>query len=192
MSVNLRKDSRKLHRWGAILTALPFFIVVVTGLFLQVKKEFEWIQPAAVTGSISGATLPFEQILSIAGNLPELEVEGWKQIDRLDVRPNKGIIKVRSINGWEAQLDSHTGEVLKVAKRRSDLIESIHDGSWFFEGAKLWIFLPSALLITLLWLTGIYLFFYPYIARRRNRNELKRRKRRRRQHEDARELVPQK
>ena len=191
MSVDLRKDSRKLHRWGAVLTALPFLIVVVSGLFLQVKKEFEWIQPTTVTAGTSGATLPFEQILSIAGDLPELEVEGWPQIDRLDVRPNKGIIKVRSVNGWEAQLHSHTGEVLKVAKRRSDLIESIHDGSWFFEGAKLWIFLPSALLITLLWLTGIYLFCYPYLARRRNRKELKRRKRRRRQHKHARELAPQ-
>lgn len=181
MSINLRKDSRKLHRWGAILIALPFLIVLISGLFLQVKKEFGWIQPPSQTGSASGASISFDRVLKIAKKIPELETQGWKDIDRLDVRPDDGIIKIRGTNGWEAQVDSHTGNILQVAQRRSDIIEAIHDGSWFHDKAKLWLFLPSAVVVTILWLTGIYLFFYPYWAKRRNRQKLKKRKEKRRQ-----------
>ena len=79
----------------------------------------------------------------------------WEDIDRLDVRPGKGIIKVRGKNHWEVQLNAQTGEVLQVAYRRTDTIEAIHDGSWFFEGAKLWLFLPAAILLFVLWVTGL-------------------------------------
>ena len=34
MNINLRKDSRKLHRWGALLIALPFLIVLLSGIYL--------------------------------------------------------------------------------------------------------------------------------------------------------------
>ena len=176
MSINLRKDSRKLHRWASILIALPFLIVLVSGLFLQVKKQFDWIQPSSQTGSSVGASVPFNDVLTVAKSIPELQIDEWIDIDRLDVRPDNGIIKIRSINGWEAQIDSHSGEILQVAQRRSDIIEAIHDGSWFHDEAKLWIFFPSAIVVTILWITGIYLFFYPYFAKWQNRKKLKKRK----------------
>jgi uncharacterized iron-regulated membrane protein len=44
------------------------------------------------------------------------------------------------------------------------LIESIHDGSFFHDRAKLRLFLPAALVLVGLWMTGIYLFFLPYFA----------------------------
>ncbi|MDZ7682029.1 MAG: hypothetical protein U5J63_10055 [Fodinibius sp.] len=110
MSINLRKDSRKLHRWGAILIALPFLIVLLSGLFLQVKKEFSWIQPPSQSGSAVGASVPFDSVLTIAKSVPELKVQQWTDIDRLDVRPDDGIIKIRGTNGWEAQIDSHSGK----------------------------------------------------------------------------------
>jgi hypothetical protein len=67
------------------------------------------------------------------------------------------------------QVDLQTGEVLQVAYRRSDLIESLHDGSWFHDRAKLWVFLPVAVVVLGLWGTGIYLFFLPYAVRRSRR-----------------------
>ena len=59
----------------------------------------------------------------------------WSDIDRLDVRPEQGVIKVRGKNRWEVQVDAATAEVLHVQYRRSDLIESLHDGSWFGDFA---------------------------------------------------------
>jgi hypothetical protein len=79
------------------------------------------------------------------------------------------MLKVRAENRWEIQIDANTGVVLQVAYRRSDLIESLHDGSFFGDYAKLWVFLPSALVVIGLWITGMVLFFHPYLAKSRKR-----------------------
>lgn len=176
MSWHTRRDFRKIHRWGAILIALPFLIVLITGLLLQVKKEFNWIQPPSQQGSISYKTpqVGFERILEISKSDNKTNISSWEDIDRLDVRPDDGIVKVRSTEGWELQIDLGTGEILSSMKRRSDIIESLHDGSWFHDSAKLWIFLPSAVVVTILWITGIYLFFLPYFAKWQNRRRMSR------------------
>lgn len=175
MSWHTRRDTRKIHRWGAILVALPFLIVIVTGLILQVKKEVAWVQPPSQEGISTVPSISFEQILGAVKEVPEAEIDSWEDVDRLDVRPDKGIVKVRSLNNYEIQIDTETAEVLQVAFRRSDIIEAMHDGSWFHDRAKLWIFLPSAIVVTILWITGIYLFFLPYTAKRKNRIMMKER-----------------
>ena len=161
--------NRIVHRWGAIATALPVLIVLVSGVFLQLKKESTWIQPKTQVGSDGPPQISFSEILAVTKTVPQAQVQTWDDIDRLDVRLGKGMVKVRCANRWEVQLDATTGDVLQVAYRRSDLIESIHDGSFFSEGVKLGIFLPTAFVLVLLWGTGIYLFFLPYLAKRKNR-----------------------
>jgi len=165
------KWNRKLHRWGAIVIVLPLIIVMSTGVLLLLKKSSNWIQPPSMSGSSEELTISFNRILDIARQVPEAEVNGWDDIDRLDVRPATGMVKVRCKNRREIQIDTHTGEILQVSVRRSDLIESIHDGSFFFDGAKLWIYLPTATILIGMWGTGIYLFIRPYIARRNRRND---------------------
>ena len=163
------KLNRNLHRWGAILTALPLLLVIITGIFLLLKKDVDWIQPPTKRGSTEELELKFDQILEIAKSVPEAEIKGWGDVDRLDVRPSKGMVKVRAENRWEVQIDAVNGEVLQVAYRRSDFIESLHDGSFFSDKVKLWIFLPSAVILLLLWFTGIYLFVLPHLNRRRRK-----------------------
>lgn len=153
------------HRWGSILVLIPTAVVIGSGIVLQLKNELDWIQPPTQQGSSAELSLSFEQILNVARRTPETQVESWDDIDRLDVRPGKGMLKVRCKNRWEVQLDATTGDVLQVAYRRSDLIESIHDGSFFHDRVKLWLFLPSGIVLGILWLTGIYMFFQPYCAK---------------------------
>ena len=172
MAWHARRDSRKIHRWGAIIVALPFLIVLITGLILQVKKEVAWVQPETMEGVSSIPSISFEQILATASTVPEAEISSWEDIDRLDIRPGKGVVKVRAINHWEIQIDAETGGILQSTYRRSDIIEMMHDGSWFHESAKLWIFLPSGIIVTVLWITGIYLFFVPVVSKRRNRKRM--------------------
>jgi hypothetical protein len=160
------KWNRKLHRWGAILIALPVLIVMITGVMLQLKKNSDWIQPPSQRGSSEEPTIGFDRILEVTRTVSEAQVDTWGDVDRLDVRPSRGIVKIRCKNRIEIQIDASTGEVLQVSVRRSDLIESIHDGSFFHDGAKLWVFLPSALVLGGLWGTGIYLFIRPHIAKR--------------------------
>lgn len=165
------KLNRVFHRWGAILIALPVLLVIVTGIILQLKKEFVWIQPATQKGNPDELSISFDRVLEMAQSVPEAEVGSWADIDRLDVRPSKGVVKIRAINRYEIQLDTKTGDVLQVAYRRSDFIESIHDGSFFHDKVKLWIFLPSAVILLGLWVSGIYLFIMPYQARRRRKKK---------------------
>jgi uncharacterized iron-regulated membrane protein len=165
--------NRKIHYWGSITIAVQLFIVLISGVLLLLKKELDWIQPPTVNGEKTGVAVEFDRILEIAKTVPEASILSWSDIDRLDVRPGKGMLKVQSKNRWEIQINAHSGEVLQVAYRRSDLIESIHDGSFFGSYCKLWFFLPSAAVVILLWGTGMYLFFYPYYikARRRRREQ---------------------
>jgi len=166
---SLPRQTRQWHRWGAIAVALPFLIVIVTGLILQLKKDVAWVQPPTQRGAEGAPTLPYDQLLDVVRGIPEAEVTGWEDIDRLDVRPGKGMVKVRCINGIEVQLDNLSGEVLQVAVRRSDWLESLHDGSWFHDRAKLWIFLPSGVIVLGMWITGMYLWWLPIGVRRRKR-----------------------
>jgi len=78
-------------------------------------------------------------------------------------------VKVWLRSNWEAQVDLGTAEILQIAYRRSDWIESIHDGSIFGDGVKLGIFLPAATGLLLLWIGGLWMFVYPFIGRRKVR-----------------------
>jgi len=161
MGIPWRIWTRKWHRWGAILIALPFLLVLVTGIMLQLKKEWNWVQPPTAKGSNKKPSLSFDAILKAAASHPEAGLATWDDVARIDVQPSRGIAKVQGKNRWEVQVDTETGDVLHAAYRRSDLIESLHDGSWFHDAAKLWVFLPTAAIVLMLWFTGIYLFFLP-------------------------------
>lgn len=158
---------RKLHRWGSILTAIPLLLIIATGVLLQFKKESVWIQPPTVRGEGKEPVIAFDEILARVKGVPEAEVAAWNDVDRLDVRPGKGVIKVRCKNRWEIQIDAKTGDVLQSAYRRSDLIESLHDGTFFSDKAKLWIFFPAAIVLLVMWVTGIWLFLLPYFRRKK-------------------------
>jgi len=89
------------------------------------------------------------------------------------VRPSKGIIKIRAKSNWEIQIDSTPGESLKTAFRRSDIIEQLHDASYWQDSANLWFTLPISVVLLLISVTGIILFFLPYHRRYNNRKRLK-------------------
>jgi uncharacterized iron-regulated membrane protein len=83
-------------------------------------------------------------------------------LDRIEYRPTKGIAKVIFDTGsWEVQVDATNLQVLSVAKRNSDWIEQIHDGSIISDFFKLvsMNFLGFGLIILLL--TGFYLWYGP-------------------------------
>ncbi len=167
--MGFKKTNRKIHKWGSIIIALPLLVVCVTGILLLVKKQFSFIQPPTIKGTSATPTLHFEQVLTAAKSVESAEITSWKDIDRLDVRPNKGLIKIRSNNDVEIQIDSGTAEVLHVAVRRSDFIESIHDGTFFEKNANLWLMLPVGIISVILLITGVILFFQPYFKKKKRK-----------------------
>jgi uncharacterized iron-regulated membrane protein len=171
MANTWNRDIRRVHRWGAFLFLIPLALVIVSGLLLQVKKQFTWVQPPTMKGANPKGQPEqnWERIFSVSQSIPEAEIETWADVERLDVRIDKGIVKILAKNRWEIQMDLQSGDVLHSAYRRSDLIESLHDGTFFGEWAKLGIFLPNGIALAILWITGVYLWYLPYRSRRRKK-----------------------
>ena len=161
--------NRKVHYWASAAIAVPLLIVSVTGTILQLKKHSAWVQPPEQRGSMTTPVIELSGILQALKQEPTLGVEHWGHVKRLDVRPDRGVAKAWLHTDYEAQVDLGTGQILQVAYRRSDWIESIHDGSIFGDGVKLFVFFPAAVGLVLLWLGGMWMFIYPFIGRRRVR-----------------------
>tara|TARA_Y100001978_G_scaffold46007_1_gene41041 strand:+ start:643 stop:1071 length:429 start_codon:yes stop_codon:yes gene_type:complete len=142
--------------------------MVSSGIMLQLKKQSNWVQPNVEITSSSKPVM-LQAYLDAAKSVEEANVFSWEDIERIDIRPNKGIAKLKSKNNWEIQIDIETAEIYAKNFRRSDIIESIHDGSFFSEVVKYGWFLPSGILLLILSLSGIYMFFIP-ILKRRNRS----------------------
>ena len=162
---------RKIHYWSSISIALPLIIMIGAGLLLMVKKEINWIQPSSQKG-IDRQLVPMASVQDLFDAALTVDIANfthWEELQRADLKPGKGIIKFVSKSNWEVQVDTHTAEVLSIARRRSDVIESIHDGSFFADWVKLWVFLPAGVGLFVLWISGLYLFTLTEYKKRKKR-----------------------
>jgi uncharacterized iron-regulated membrane protein len=160
--------NRKTHYWASFIAAIPLLVMIGSGLLLQMKKHWAWVQPVEYRGTGKVPAIDLEGILASLKTVPDMHVASWDDVNRLDVRPGRGVVKAWLMNGYEVQVDLGTGRVLQTAYRRSDLIESIHDGSFFGgDWTKLGLFLPAGITMLLLWLSGIWMWWVPFIAKRR-------------------------
>ena len=150
-------------------------VMIGSGLLLQGKKQFAWVQPAEQRGTGTTPAIDLQGILSVLRSVPDMDVQTWDDVNRLDVRPGRGVVKALLINGYEVQVDLGTGRVLQTAYRRSDVIESIHDGSFFAgDWTKLGLVLPSGVVVLLLWISGMWMWLVPYSAKRTKKAKAKR------------------
>lgn len=167
---------RPLHRWLGIPLALFILLSSITGLILGWKKEVDLLQPPSSRGVSNDLStwIPVQQIEQIARqalatHLTTADPEEFA-VDRLDLRPDKGIAKVRFVLGdWEVQVDGTSGEVYSVARRHADWIERVHDGSFISEGFKLIAMNGLGLGLIALTFSGIWLWAGPILLRRQRR-----------------------
>jgi len=165
--------NRKIHYWGSIVITIPLLIVITSGILLLLKKDAAWIQPPSAKG-ISDAVpqISFQQLVNSAGSIKEAQISSWNDIKRIDVQPGKGMAKVVSANNYEVQVDTKTGKVLQVAYRRSDLIESLHDGTYFHDSAKYLVSLPTGIVLFVLLISGVVLFLQPFWVKAKRKKRL--------------------
>jgi uncharacterized iron-regulated membrane protein len=160
--------NRRIHYWASAIAAIPLLVIICSGLLLQAKKQSSWVQPPERRGTGTAPALSLDDVLERVKTVPDMHVQTWDDVNRLDVRPGRGMVKVWLQNGYEVQVDLGTGNILQVAYRRSDLIESIHDGSFFGgDWTKLGLFLPTGITLLLLWLGGLWMFWVPFRAKRK-------------------------
>ncbi len=170
---------RKIHRTTGALLFVVFFIVAVTGLLLGWKKHSGgMILPKSCKGT-STDLKDWLSVDSLHKNAckflhdsvsPDLSLA----LERIDIRKDKGMVKfVFTDNYLGLQLDGATGKLLHIEKRRSDLIENIHDGvildRWFGtnnEWIKLIYTSITGLALLIFTITGFWLWYGPKRMRR--------------------------
>jgi len=157
----LRKVMRVVHYWVSLAVLLTGGLVAVTGILLLLKKDVDWLQPPVVAASGAGAAeAGVDDLFDAASGAAPAPLR-WDEIDRIDVRPGDGIAKVITDDALEYQVDLYTLEVLSIGHRGADIVEKIHDGTFFSDAVKYLAMLPTGAALLILWISGIYLFFLP-------------------------------
>ncbi|MCU0345771.1 MAG: PepSY domain-containing protein [Saprospiraceae bacterium] len=119
-----------MHR----LVAVPMFgfmlLIGLTGVLLGWKRQ-TGIAPPTMNGSNPSPTawISIDSIQQIAlAQVASLQLD--PQIDRIDIRPDKGIAKVIFAHHYtELQIDCSTGKLLSQETRLHDFVEHLHDGT---------------------------------------------------------------
>lgn len=190
--IRLARFSRRLHKWVGFTLALAMTVLSVTGAFVAWKKQVEYLQPATRisqsagpgTDQVSGQPDSLNTLLPparIARRVLELnlpQAQDLSQIDRIELRPAKGIYKVRlePRNAWrsplELQFDARSGALLNQGVRGDQLWMDLHSFAVFGELTKLIIMSLAGLSLLWLSLSGLYLFFFPRWFRAKKRRKL--------------------
>ncbi len=169
----MNKFFRGAHRWTGIVLGVVFLNIAVSGFLLLIKKDHDWIQPPTHQGTAGGveAFITNQRLFEIVFALDHPDFRTLDDIDRVDFRPGRRVFKVRSVHHHaEIQIDAVSGAVLNTAVRRSDLIESLHDGSYYGGWAHAWLMPATSLALLLLLGSGLYIWLQPKYRRARRRN----------------------
>jgi uncharacterized iron-regulated membrane protein len=170
------RTSRVFHRWVGVLCAASLVIIAATGLLLALKRKFDWIQPVSQKGpklERAAQVVPIERIADavFAQNLPDLR--SLQDVDRFELHASRGIFKVTSKKNYvEVQVDATSAKVLSVARRNDQLIENIHDMSFFHPALRDWLLPVIGVGLFMLGLSGVFMFFVPVVRRWRYRRGL--------------------
>lgn len=181
--VRVLRTFRSTHKALALGLLALVVVSALTGIALGWKKNVALLQPPTATGE--AATLerwaPLHRLAAIAGTALAAEIgrdDPARLVpERLDVRPDRGIVKVLFPGAWEVQMDGATGEVLSVARRHADWIETLHDGSIISDGFKLLAMNALGLGLLALSATGVWVWYGPRRIRKERRAEREARER---------------
>ena len=168
----LTRTAFYVHLWGGVVVTVALMAISITGILLNHKRglglmpDVDHSPSAAFAGALTLGQLADTAMLQLphtAGN-PDARV----QVDRMDVRPRDGIVKVRMRDSasTEVTLDINTGRVLHVGRRGDVFIEKLHSGEIFgSRGVLLSDLAAVGLVLTLI--TGYWLWLFPKMSHTR-------------------------
>ncbi|HEU4628298.1 MAG TPA: PepSY-associated TM helix domain-containing protein [Gemmatimonadaceae bacterium] len=165
-SQRLQRAMFYAHLWLGVLFTVVLLVVGVTGILLNHKRGLG-LMPDVTNPSPAplAASLPLAELATrarAAAGVSEAE-----PIDRMDVRPDDGYVKVRFDDpAWtEVTLDLSTGRALHVGPRSDVFMEQLHSGELL---GKRWVLLTDAAAVALvvLLVSGYWLWLAPRWRRR--------------------------
>ncbi|MDP5054838.1 MAG: PepSY domain-containing protein [Congregibacter sp.] len=155
------------HLWLGVTLSFLIVMISVTGIMLNHKRVFGFMPETALKRPEAFATaLPLPELARLASAAvpPEVATAG---IDRMDVRPGKGLIKVRFNDPGisEVTLALDDGTVLLTGLRNDSFLEQLHSGDIFARHGYLLSDLAGGALI-LLMISGFWVWLYPHAKAR--------------------------
>jgi uncharacterized iron-regulated membrane protein len=151
-----------VHRWLGVAATALLVIICITGILLNHKTELGLMPdvPNEPSGAFPDA-LPISTLAENAAAVVDPDIASTG-IDRMDVRPDDGLVKVRFNDRrvTEVTVDINSGAVLHVGERNDQFIEKLHSGAIFGD---IWVFVTDAGAVFLLGIlvTGYWLWLYP-------------------------------
>lgn len=163
-----------VHLWVGVVFTAALLVIAVTGIVLNHKRglgimpDVEHAPSAPFEGALPLATLA--EIGLRAGAPADAPagaaIDPLAGVDRMDVRPRDGYVKVRLRDDavTEVTVDLVDGRVLHVGSRGDAFIEKLHSGEIF---GKRWVLLSDAAAVALVLtlITGYWLWVAPRIRR---------------------------
>jgi uncharacterized iron-regulated membrane protein len=156
------------HLWLGVVFTIVLTAISITGVLLNHKRGLG-LMPDVVHGPDGelAAALPLSRLAAIAlAAVPPRDSLDVGFVDRMDVRPSDGFVKVRlrDAASTEVTVDLTTGRILHIGQRGDAFLEKVHSGEIFGErGILLSDAGAIALVITLI--TGIWLWLVPKLRR---------------------------
>jgi hypothetical protein len=177
LSSSMRTTARAFywtHLWLGVLATLLTLVLSVTGIALNHKRGLGLMPDPSRPGALPLAeALPLATLeqrarealtpdaagSTSAGEVPDVPDV---PIDRMDVRPGHGLVKVRfdDADVTEVTLALADGRVLHVGPRKDVFMEKLHSGELFGDG---WVLLSdgAGLALVALALSGLWLWLFP-------------------------------
>ncbi len=171
--VRVLRGVRSLHGVAALWLLVLVVVSSTTGILLGWKKNSDMLQPPTQRGQAASLDewRPLHELAAVAAAALEARLGPGASDrtvpDRLDVRPADGVVKVLFPADWEVQVDGASAEVRSVARRHSDWIERIHDGSIISGAFKLIAMNALGVGLLLLSASGFWMWYGPKRLRRK-------------------------
>jgi uncharacterized iron-regulated membrane protein len=156
------------HLWLGVLFTVVLTAISITGVILNHKRGVGLMPDVAHTpdGAFESA-LPLSRLARIAlAAVPPRDSQDVAFVDRMDVRPGDGFVKVRlrDAASTEVTVDLTTGRILHIGPRGDVFLEKLHSGE-IFGGRGVLLSDAGALALVITLITGIWLWLVPKLRR---------------------------
>jgi uncharacterized iron-regulated membrane protein len=158
------------HLWLGVVLTVVLISISLTGVLLNHKRGLG-LMPDVINdsdGQLTGAvSLDSLARIGLAAGSPD-RAGDLTFIDRMDVRPRDGYVKVRlrDASSTEVTVDIRNGNVLHIGPRGDVFLEKLHSGE-IFGGRGIFLSDVAAVGLVITLITGVWLWLAPRLRRSR-------------------------
>ncbi len=149
------------HWWISLIVLVPWTVVAITGVVLQLRDELPIQAPRAI-GAAPGAmpAVGWTGVLDAARSA-DAGIESWRQVRRVYFQADRGVYELHTRGAvlTELQIDGTTGALISIAALPKAVWEEVHGGELGGIGLDsrflFWTFAVVHVVSVLLWATGL-------------------------------------